>query len=105
MKTPSSKAQANRRLEEWNLWDGSFQPPGCSPVEYMRELGAFRENPLPPYAPLLAHANYVSDEDIAILAEAKALPEGWRCGTCRSVWRRAKRSELSALWARERRRS
>jgi cytosine/adenosine deaminase-related metal-dependent hydrolase len=49
-------------LEERSLWDGSFDPPGCSPVQYAEALG------LLDCRPLLAHGNYLSDEDIALLA-------------------------------------
>jgi cytosine/adenosine deaminase-related metal-dependent hydrolase len=50
-------------LEEGGLWDGSFTPPGCSPVEYAETLGLLA------CSPLLAHVNYVTDTDIALLAE------------------------------------
>lgn len=50
-------------LERFNLWDGSFQPPGCSPVEYAQSLGLLA------CKPLLAHVNYVGDEDLDRLAQ------------------------------------
>ncbi len=51
-------------LEERGLWDDSFTPPGCSPVQYAEALG------LVACRPLLAHGNYLSDEDITLLARA-----------------------------------
>ncbi len=57
-------------LEEWNLWDGSFQPPGCSPVQYMQQLGLFRTHPF--FAPLLVHVNYLDDADLDVLAATHA---------------------------------
>jgi cytosine/adenosine deaminase-related metal-dependent hydrolase len=59
-------------LEAWNLWDGSFEPPGCSPVSYMRRLGVLRPDIKRFFPPILAHANYVDDSDLAILAECRA---------------------------------
>ncbi|GMU20939.1 MAG: cytosine deaminase [Phycisphaerae bacterium] len=53
-------------LERFGLWDGTFEPPGCSPVHYAQRLG------LLDLAPLLAHVNYVSDEDLALLATSNA---------------------------------
>lgn len=53
-------------LEEWGLWDGSFRPPGCSPVEYARRLGLLE------CRPLLAHVNYAGDEDLDLLAASGA---------------------------------
>jgi cytosine/adenosine deaminase-related metal-dependent hydrolase len=49
-------------LEERGLWDGSFEPPGCSPVAYAGRLGLLAARAL------LAHVNYASDGDIALLA-------------------------------------
>lgn len=53
-------------LEEWGLWDGSFEPPGCSPVSYAHQLGLLA------CRPLLAHVNYASDEDLDLLAGSGA---------------------------------
>ncbi|UCD30066.1 MAG: amidohydrolase family protein [Planctomycetota bacterium] len=50
-------------LERFGLWDGSFEPPGCSPVEYVRQLGLLEHDPL------LVHVNYVDDKDLGLLAE------------------------------------
>lgn len=50
-------------LEEWNLWDGSFEPPGCTPVQYAHRLGLLDQ------ASLLVHVNYVSDADLGLLAD------------------------------------
>jgi len=49
-------------LERWNLWDESFEPPGCSPVEYAERLGLLT------CQPVLAHVNYATDRDLDILA-------------------------------------
>ncbi len=49
-------------LERLGLWDGSFTPPGCSPVRYMAQLGLLE------LKPLLAHVNYASDDDLDLLA-------------------------------------
>lgn len=53
-------------LEEWGLWDGSFRPPGCSPVEYARRLGLLGARPV------LAHVNYADDDDLDLLAGSGA---------------------------------
>jgi cytosine/adenosine deaminase-related metal-dependent hydrolase len=53
-------------LEEWGLWDGSFTPLACSPIEYARRLGLLDARPL------LAHVNYATDDDLAILATSSA---------------------------------
>jgi len=45
-------------LERWGLWDGSFEPPGCSPIEYASRLGLLA------CRPLLIHVNYVRDDDL-----------------------------------------
>jgi len=50
-------------LEKYGLWDGSFEPPGCSPVEYLHRLGVLE------CRPLLVHVNYVCDSDLELLAE------------------------------------
>lgn len=49
-------------LEDRDLWDGSFTPPGCSPVRYAESFGLLG------CRPIIAHANYLSDEDIDLLA-------------------------------------
>jgi len=50
-------------LEKFNLWDGSFQPPRCSPIQYARQLGLLE------CQPLLVHVNYLSDQDLDLIAE------------------------------------
>lgn len=50
-------------LEHRELWDGSFAPPGCSPVQYAESLGLLE------LQPLLAHVNYAGDEDIQLMAK------------------------------------
>lgn len=49
-------------LEQFGVWDGSFESPGCSPVEYAQRIGLLERRPL------LAHVNYASDADLDILA-------------------------------------
>lgn len=53
-------------LESWGLWDGSFSPPGCSPVQYARQLG------LLDVPTILAHVNDVDEDDIDRLARSRA---------------------------------
>lgn len=53
-------------LEGLGLWDGSFSPPGCSPVEHAQRLGLLA------YRPILGHVNYVNDADIDLLARSGA---------------------------------
>jgi len=49
-------------LDALGLWDGTFTPPGCSPVQYAAQLG------LLDCGALLAHVNYVTDADLDVLA-------------------------------------
>lgn len=53
-------------LEHFGLWDGSFTPPGCSPVRYADRIGLLECDPL------LAHVNYATDEDLDLLASSGA---------------------------------
>lgn len=53
-------------LDARGLLDGSFEVPGCSPVEYMGRLG------LLDLRPLLVHCNYVSDSDLDLIATSRA---------------------------------
>lgn len=53
-------------LDARGLLDGSFEVPGCSPVEYMGRLG------LLDLQPLLVHCNYVSDSDLDLIAASEA---------------------------------
>ena len=41
-------------------------PPGCSPVQYLEDIGILA------YRPLMAHCNYLADADIETLAESGA---------------------------------
>ncbi len=50
-------------LEVIGVWDGSFEVPSCSPVAYAERLGLLA------CRPILAHLNYVSDADVALLAQ------------------------------------
>ncbi len=56
-------------LEEMGLWDGSFVPPRCSPVEYMRRLKLSGSRAS---APILVHCNYLSPMDLSLLETAGA---------------------------------
>lgn len=51
-------------LEQWGLWDGSFIPPGCSPVAYMESLGLLA------CSPVLVHVNYLREGDLDRLTAA-----------------------------------
>jgi aminodeoxyfutalosine deaminase len=53
-------------LSARGLLDDSFEIPGCSPVEYMRRLG------LLDVQPLLVHCNYVCDDELDLIAGARA---------------------------------
>ncbi len=53
-------------LEQFGLWDGSYEPPGCSPVEFAERIGLLA------CQPLLAHVNYPSDADLDVLAASSA---------------------------------
>ena len=48
------------------VWDGSFVPPGCSPVAYLNRLGVLDADTL------CVHCVQVSDDDIDILARQQA---------------------------------
>ena len=43
-----------------------WTPPGCSPVQHLKDIDILE------YRPLLAHCNYLTDTDIEILAASKA---------------------------------
>jgi cytosine/adenosine deaminase-related metal-dependent hydrolase len=51
-------------LERRGLWDGSFHPPRCTPIEYARRME------LLDHPTLLAHVNYLDDEGLRLLAES-----------------------------------
>lgn len=53
-------------LETFGLWDGSFRPPRCSPVEYAVRMGLLA------CRPVLAHVNYPSDRDLDLLVGSGA---------------------------------
>ena len=55
-------------LEERGAWDPSWRLPGVSPVCYLSDLGAL--NP----SGTAVHCNYLSDEDIALLARGALIP-------------------------------
>ena len=48
------------------VWDDAVKPPGLRPVAYAAELGVLSPRTV------LAHVNYVSDEDIALIARGGA---------------------------------
>ncbi len=49
-------------LASLGAWDGSFTPPGCSPVAYLERLGVLTARPL------LVHVNYAEDADLDLIA-------------------------------------
>lgn len=53
-------------LRELHLWDEKIPASGCSPVELVERCGLLGRRTI------LAHANYVSDEDIARIAASSA---------------------------------
>jgi len=53
-------------LEERGVWDGSFTPPGKSPVAYLADLGLLDDQTL------AVHCVQVDENDIALLAESGA---------------------------------
>lgn len=53
-------------FEKRGVWDGSFKPPGCSPVVYLDRLGLLDAKTL------CVHCVQVSGDDIALLAERQS---------------------------------
>lgn len=53
-------------LRELNLWDEEIPISGCTPIELLHRTGLL--NP----STVIAHANYVSDDDIALIARSGA---------------------------------
>lgn len=49
-------------LDSRDFLPAGWQPPGCSPVEFAGSVGLLDVNPL------LAHVNYITDEELALLA-------------------------------------
>ncbi len=53
-------------LRDLGIWDGSIQPTGLSPIELAADTELLTPNTL------IAHANYVSDSDVDLIAQAKS---------------------------------
>lgn len=53
-------------LRTFGVWDRSIQPSGCGPVALARRAGLLTRRTI------IAHANYVDDNDIQLLAETEA---------------------------------
>ncbi|MCH7808571.1 MAG: amidohydrolase family protein [Planctomycetes bacterium] len=53
-------------LQQLGVWDDAIPASGCSPIELARATGLLGSRTI------VAHANYVSDDDIATLAESGA---------------------------------
>ncbi len=55
-------------LEELGALADGFEPPGCSPIEYMKRLGVLdADRPA-----LLIHANHLSNADVALVRDSRA---------------------------------
>lgn len=64
--TKTGSGDWREMLERRNVWNDSIQIPHCSPVEYAKQLGLLA-------APaLLAHVNYLDDQDMAMLTGGRA---------------------------------
>ena len=53
-------------LKEFGISMKEWTPPGCSPVQHLKDIGILE------YRPLLAHCNYLTDTDIETLAASNA---------------------------------
>lgn len=73
----TGRGQFRELLDERGVWEPSWTPPGVSPVRYLADLGVLspvesslgREG-----AGLAVHCNYLSDDDIRLLARARLTP-------------------------------
>lgn len=69
--------QLRELLDERGVWEPSWTPPAVSPVRYLSDLGM-----IPPATTaqergsvgLAVHCNYLSDEDIRLLAQSRLTP-------------------------------
>ncbi|MGV3720237.1 MAG: amidohydrolase family protein [Actinomycetota bacterium] len=62
-------------LEEREAWDPSWTPPGVTPVAYLSQLGVLgRKAEGAGPTGLAVHCNYVSEADLALLADARLTP-------------------------------
>ena len=62
--TQSRGGQFAEFLQEMGIWDEDIPTARCTPVEQCRETGVLSKRTI------IAHGNYVSDVDIAIIAES-----------------------------------
>lgn len=60
--------QLRELLDERGVWEPAWTPPGVSPVRYLADLGVLER------AGAAVHANYLSDEDIRLLAQGRLVP-------------------------------
>lgn len=61
----SGRGAWRNMLQIMGLWDGSFHVPHCSPIQWASDMG------LLDYPTLIAHANYLDDNDLQLLAGSK----------------------------------
>ena len=66
--------QLRELLEERGAWDPGWSAPGVSPVAYLAELGVLGTRDRAAGAGLAVHCNYLSDEDLALLAQGGLTP-------------------------------
>ena len=64
--TRSGKGRLAEYLRDLDIWDDQIPTSGSGPVEVARRAGLLRANTI------IAHANYVTDEDIELIAESGA---------------------------------
>jgi cytosine/adenosine deaminase-related metal-dependent hydrolase len=63
----SGRGPIRDTLEALDAWNASWQPPGCSPVEYVAGLGYLRPGTL------VVHGVHLTDDDLELLRETGAV--------------------------------